>query len=257
MASITNISGVIITFNEERNIRACIESLQPVVEEVVVVDSYSTDNTEKVCLEMGVSFYQHEFEGHIEQKNYAMSLATYDHILSLDADERLSEGMIESIKGVKKNWDADGYVFNRLNNYCGAWLKRSWYPDKKLRLWDRKRGKWGGTNPHDKVVMENGTVRKLKGDILHYAYENLEEHYEQIKQFAIIAANAKYKKGKSANFIIHVLLNPVYKFFRRYIVKLGFLDGYYGFIFSGLTAYLNFMKYLRLWELNRTNGKSK
>ncbi|ELR73485.1 lipopolysaccharide biosynthesis glycosyltransferase [Fulvivirga imtechensis AK7] len=248
------ISGVVITYNEERNIEACISSMQDVVDEIIVVDSYSTDKTPEICVRQGVKFVQHPFEGHIEQKNFAMQQASYDHILSLDADERLSDQMKQSVLSAKNNWQADGYVFNRLNNYCGAWLRHSWYPDKKLRLWDRRKGMWGGTNPHDKVIVK-GEVTKLKGDILHYAYHNLEEHYEQVKKFAVIAAHAKFNKGKKVYFIIHVLINPWYKFFRKYVLRLGFLDGYYGFIFSGLTAYLNFMKYLRLWELNRNEKR--
>lgn len=256
MASSVHISGVIITFNEERNIKACIESLQGLVEEIVVVDSYSTDNTQKICEDLKVKFIQHEFQGHIEQKNYAMEQARHDFVLSLDADERVSESMKASILKVKGNWTADGYIFARLNNYCGAWLKRSWYPDKKLRLWDRRKGKWGGTNPHDKVILiEDAKIKKLNGDIIHYAYENLEEHFEQVKKFAIIAANAKFQKGKKANFVVHLILSPFYKFFRKYILRLGFLDGYYGFIFSAITAYLNFLKYSRLWELNRNQKK--
>ncbi|MEX2335953.1 MAG: glycosyltransferase family 2 protein [Fulvivirga sp.] len=250
------ISGVIITYNEERHIKQCITSMLEIVDEIVVVDSFSTDQTVEICKGLGAKVIQHPFEGHIQQKNFAMHQASFDHVLSLDADERVSSEMVASIKAVRENWQADGYVFSRFNNYCGTWLKHSWYPDKKLRLWDRRIGKWGGTNPHDKVVMNNGVeVRKLKGDILHYAYENLEEHYEQIKKFAVIAANAKFEQGKRVNFGIHVLLNPWYKFFRKYVLRLGFLDGYYGFIFSGLTAYLNFMKYLRLWELNRNKNK--
>lgn len=252
MANSVKISGVIITYNEERNIKACIESLHGIVDEVVVVDSFSTDNTQKICEELGVKFIQHKFFGHIEQKNYAMEQASYDVVLSLDADERVSEQMKAAVLEVKQNWEFDGYIFARLNNYCGAWLKRSWYPDKKLRLWDRRKGKWGGTNPHDKVVMQDGaTSKKLKGDLVHYAYDNLEEHFEQVKKFAVIAANAKFEKGKKANFVFHLILSPWYKFFRKYILRLGFLDGYYGFIFSAVTAYLNFLKYSRLWELNR------
>lgn len=252
--SSVQISGVIITFNEERNIAACIESMLPVVDEVLVVDSFSTDRTKEICLEMGVRFIEHEFKGHIEQKNHALDQANYNHILSLDADERLSEKMSQSILEVKKNWVHAAYSFNRLNNYCGAWLKWSWYPDRKIRLWDRRVGRWGGTNPHDKVVMNVSDAKQLKGEIIHYAYANLEEHYTQIKKFAIIAAESKFEQGKKSNFFIHVILNPWYKFFRKYILRLGFLDGYYGFIFSALTAYLNFLKYLRLWELNKNNG---
>ena len=246
------VSGVVITYNEQRNIHDCLESMKPIVDELVVIDSFSTDNTVSIAENAGARVIQHPFAGHIEQKNVAMKEAHYDIILSLDADERVSEAMAASIKQIKANWVGNAYSFNRLNNYCGAWLKRSWYPDRKLRLWDRTYGEWGGTNPHDKVIVQHGVrTLKLKGDILHYAYDNLEEHFEQVKKFAIIAANSKYQKGKKVNFVIHLIFNPFYKFFRKYILRLGFLDGYYGFIFSAVTAYLNFLKYARLWELNR------
>lgn len=252
------ISGVIITYNEERNIEACIRSLKGIVDEIVVVDSYSTDHTPEIATKLGAKLYQHPFEGHIEQKNYALGKASYDYILALDADERVSEEMKASILEIKNtHFEAGGYTFNRLNNYCGTWLKHSWYPDTKLRLWDRRKGSWGGTNPHDKVILKDGQSTKLNGDIHHFAYENLEEHIDQTKKFAIIAANAKFKQGKRTIFLIHIVLNPFYKFFRKYVLRLGFLDGYYGFIFSALTAYLNFMKYSRLWELNRNKSKNE
>lgn len=252
MSEQVKISGTIITFNEERNIKDCIQSLKPVVDEIVVVDSYSTDNTVNICKELGARVVQNKFEGHIEQKNFAMKCASFDHILSLDADERLSDLMQNSILETKSKWKYDGYSFNRLNNYCGKWLRFSWYPDRKLRLWDRRDGIWGGTNPHDRVIVQSGRVKKLKGNILHYAYQNLEEHYDQIRKFAGIAAHAKYKEGKSVNILVHLVLNPAFKFFKRYFLSLGFLDGYYGLVFSALTAHLNFMKYARLLELKRS-----
>jgi glycosyltransferase involved in cell wall biosynthesis len=250
MSTCVRISGVIITLNEEDHIRECIESLKPAVDEVLVVDSFSKDRTQEICEELGVRFLQHAFEGHIEQKNYAMRQAAFDHVLALDADERLSPEMLQSILEVKRSWSADGYAFNRLNNYCGTWLRHSWYPDRKVRLWDRRCGEWGGTNPHDKVLIR-GSVSNLRGDLLHFPYPNLEAHFRQLTQFAIIAANAKFREGKSSSLLFHVILGPWFKFVRRYVFRFGFLDGYYGFIFSALAAYVNFMKYLRLWELNR------
>jgi hypothetical protein len=175
-------------------------------------------------------------------------------VLSLDADERVSEGMKDSILKVKNSWQADGYRFNRLNNYCGSWLKHSWYPDSKIRLWDRRKGKWSGENPHDKVVIDNGKVEKLEGDIIHFAYSSVEEHLAQIIKFAVISANQKFSKKVKVNFFIHIILGPIFKFMKRYIFKLGFLDGYYGFIFSVLSALLNFLKYVKLWDLYR-HGK--
>lgn len=250
MSNPVKISGVIITLNEAKHIRACIQSMLPVVDEIVVVDSHSTDETPAICQELGVHFLQHPFGGHIEQKNYAMQQARYDHILSLDADERVSEKMTEAILSVKANWSAEGYAFNRLNNYCGHWLRYAWYPDRKTRLWDRRKGQWGGTNPHDKVVVQ-GKVDRLEGDLLHYPYATVDEHFEQNRKFAVIAAQSKFAKARQVRFLIDVVLGPCFKFLKLFVIKRGFLDGYYGFIFSALASYVNFMKYLKLWELNR------
>ena len=135
---------IIITLNEERNIGRCLESVNDIADEIVVVDSYSTDDTEKICKLYGVKFIQHRFDGHIEQKNWAINQAKYPHILSLDADEVLSPRLKASIKAVKENWEFDGYYFNRMTNYCGKWIRHSsWYPSRKLRLWDSRKGEWG------------------------------------------------------------------------------------------------------------------
>ena len=135
------ISGVIITYNEEEHIEKCLMSLTDVVDEILIVDSFSTDKTQGICEQFNVRFIQHKFEGYIEQKNYALSLATHDYILSLDGDEALSDTLKESILKVKQNWEHDGYYSNRMNNYCGQWIKHSdWYPDRKLRLFKKGSG---------------------------------------------------------------------------------------------------------------------
>ena len=141
------LSAVIITKNEEKNIARCLGFfIKIVADEIVVVDSYSTDKTEEICLNYNVRFIKHHFEGHIEQKNYALSQATYQHVISLDADEALDEEMQNSVLEVKKDWSFDGYTMNRLTNYCGKWIWHgNWYPDTKLRLWDKSKGQWGGT----------------------------------------------------------------------------------------------------------------
>jgi glycosyltransferase involved in cell wall biosynthesis len=241
---------VIITLNEERHIRACIESMLPIVDEVLVVDSFSTDSTPAICRELGVRFLQHPFAGYIEQKNIALQHATYDHVLALDADERVSATMASSIAHVKANWTADGYAFNRLNNYCGVWLRHAWYPDRKVRLWDRRLAQWSGVNPHDRVSLP-GQVTLLEGDILHFAYQHIAEHVDQIGRFARIAAAAKYKQGTSVHFFGQVVLGPWFKFFKLYILKRGFMDGAYGFVFCCLASTLNFLKYAQLWALYR------
>nr|WKN37165.1 glycosyltransferase family 2 protein [Tunicatimonas sp. TK19036] len=242
------ISVVIITYNEERNIERCIHSVKEVADEIVVVDSYSTDKTKEICRKLGVQFIEHPFEGYVQQKNFALAQATYDHVLSLDADEALSTELYESIVAVKQNWTYDAYRFNRLTNYCGHWIRHcGWYPDTKLRLWDRRKGQWGGTNPHDSVELNGETsLQKLKGDLLHYSYYNLEQHLQQINSFTTIAANNYYNKRKRVIPIIHLYLYPLLIFFNRYVLKLGFLDGVPGLMVCKSAAYYKFLKYAKL-----------
>src|SRR3990172_2864038 len=181
------LSVVIITFNEEKNIGRCLDSVKTIADEIVVLDSFSTDKTEELCKAKGARFFQHKFDGHIEQKNRAITFAKFPYILSLDADEALSEELKKSILEIKNNFSADGYYMNRLTNYCGQWIYHcGWYPDKKLRLWDSRKGKWGGINPHDKYELftSDTAARFLTGNILHYSYYSVEEHYVQAQKFS-------------------------------------------------------------------------
>lgn len=248
------ISVVIITLNEERNIAKCLDSVKAIADDVVVIDSFSTDKTEEICISHGARFVRHRFEGHIQQKNWAITQAKYPHILSLDADEVLSDELIEAIKEIKDNWKGDGYTMNRLNNYCGKWIRHTgWYPDRKLRLWDSRRGEWTGLNPHDRFEMQPGTtVGHLKGDILHYSFNSISEHIRQINKFSDISAMAKFSKGVSIP-LLFTLLRTLAVFLKKYFLKLGFLDGYYGFVISRLSAYGVFLKDIKLRELHRRN----
>jgi glycosyltransferase involved in cell wall biosynthesis len=248
----TSISAIIITFNEERNIARCIDSVKEVADEIVVVDSYSTDLTETICKEKGVRFVRNRFDGHIEQKNFAISQSTLPYILSLDADEVLSEELRNSILAIKNNPVADGYYFNRLTNYCGKWIRHGgWYPDRKLRLFNRAKGKWGGENPHDKLILHKGSKEEfLKGDLLHYSYYSLEDHLEQVNKFTTIGAQSAFNNGRSVNWF-SFLVKPVFKFFRDYVLRGGFLDGYYGFVIARISAHATYLKYAKLKELTR------
>ncbi|MBL7900332.1 MAG: glycosyltransferase family 2 protein [Crocinitomicaceae bacterium] len=252
------LSAVIITFNEERNIERCLKSLEGVADEIVVVDSFSKDSTKQICSGYPVKFVEHAFEGHIQQKNWAITQAENPYVLSLDADEALDETLKKSILEVKKNFTADGYTMNRLTNYCGKWVHHcGWYPDTKLRLWDSRKGKWGGTNPHDKYEMteKNAVIKHLSGDILHYSYYTIEDHYKQIKYFTDILAKAQYQDGKKAPLFV-VYLSPAVKFFKDYFIKLGILDGKTGFRICRLSAWATFQKYQKLRNLIRSNGLS-
>lgn len=245
------ISAVIITFNEEKNIGRCLTSLNGVVDEIIVVDSFSTDKTKEICLGGNATFIEHKFEGHIEQKNWAYTQASNDFVLSLDADEALTEELKKNILSVKNNWISDGYEFNRLNNYCGKWIRHcGWYPDVKLRLWDRRKGSWKGINPHDEFLIEEGEISFLKGDLLHYSFHTVDQHKKQIEYFSDLAAKALFDKGKNAS-VVTPLIKAVAKFVKSYFLKLGFLDGYYGLLISWLSAGAKFKKYAKLRGLNK------
>jgi glycosyltransferase involved in cell wall biosynthesis len=257
MANPVQISAVVITFNEERHIERCLKSVERVADEVIVVDSFSTDKTREICSGRNVKFIQHDFEGHIQQKNYAVSCAAHKQVLSLDADEELSDTLIQSIIAVKADWRCDGYAFNRLTNYCGKWIRYSgWYPDTKTRMWDRSKGRWGGVNPHDRVEMDDGCrVCHLTGDLHHYSYLTIKDHINQINSFSEIAARAAYARGIRAGLAADIVLNPFLTFFKKYILKLGILDGYEGFLIAIHTAYGKFLKYIKLRELERNRRK--
>lgn len=248
----TPLSVVIITFNEEKNLERCLQSIQEVADDVVIVDSFSTDKTKEIALKHNARFIEHVFEGHIEQKNWAITQAKYPHILSLDADEALDTTLIKSILSVKQNWLADGYTMHRLTNYCGKWIKHGgWYPDTKLRLWDSRKGSWGGVNPHDEYKLkDNGKVEKIKGDLYHYSYYTINQHIKQVNYFTDILAQQYFEKGRKASFT-KILVNPFIKFIGSYLFQKGFLDGFSGFIISMISAHATFLKYTKLWMLQK------
>ena len=244
------LSVVVITFNEERNIARCLDSVASIADDIVVVDSFSADKTEQLCKERNVRFVQHTFEGHIEQKNWAITQAKYPYILSLDADEALDDTLKSAIQKVKNNWLYDGYTMNRLTNYCGKWIKHcGWYPDKKLRLWDSRKGKWTGSNPHDRYELNREAKQMhLAGNILHYSYYTIADHDKQIEFFSTIGAKAYFKKGKTSTFFYR-FFSPVVKFLKCYVFNLGILDGYYGFLISSKSAYATYLKYKKLQRI--------
>lgn len=253
------LSVVIITYNEERNIARCLESVKDVADEIVVLDSFSKDRTKEICESYNVRFFEHAFDGHIQQKNRAASYASFTHILSLDADEALDEALIKSIFEVKQNWAYDGYYMNRLTNYCGHWVKHSkWYPDTKLRLWDKRKGYWTGTNPHDKYELFEGdkNTKHISGNILHYSYYTLEEHYKQVEYFSSIVSKAYVEKGKKAP-VYKLVLNPLARFVDQYILHLGFLDGRAGYLISKISAYATYLKYKKIREMYKLNSFAK
>jgi len=239
-----SLSVVIITFNEEKNIERCLQSVQSVADEVVVLDSFSTDQTLSICKKWGVRVEQHPFDGHIQQKNRALKLASNDLILSLDADEALSPLLRHSIEQWKKLEQPPAAWVNRRTNYCGQWINHSgWYPDRKLRLFDRQKAQWGGQNPHDKIVLSNSmpTVQ-LQGDLLHYSYYSVEEHLERARKYAQISAKAMLLRGKRP-FWVQQFWNPAMKWIKCYLLRGGFRDGKAGWTICKIAALETFWKY--------------
>lgn len=242
------LSVVIITYNEETNIGRCLLALQDVADDVVVVDSYSTDHTVEICRQHKARVIQHAFEGYVEQKNFATAQARYEYVLQLDADEVLTEPLRQSIRRAKNNWQAAGYTLARLTNYCGTWVRHGgWYPDRKLRLYDRRCGQWRGLLLHERYEVDtNQQVLSLDGDLLHYSYTSVEQHVAQLNRFTSIAADELALRGKNQVSLFHLLLKPSWKFVHGYFIRLGLLDGFAGLCIAAISAWGVFLKFAKL-----------
>ncbi len=245
------ISVVIITKNEERNILRCLNSVQDVADEIVVVDSGSTDDTAAICEQFGVKFVHQDWLGYSEQKNFANSLATNDWILSIDADEELSDELKQSIFKYKNQHMPHDIVFsmNRLTNYCGHWIRHcGWYPDRKIRIWNRTVGQWQG-EIHETLEFSTKVKEKvLKGDLLHYSFETAQDYENQQFKFAKMRGQHYFMKGKKhASF--YMVVSPIFSFIQHYFFQLGFLDGADGWHICLTTAKATRMKYKTLKEL--------
>ncbi|MDR1006007.1 MAG: glycosyltransferase family 2 protein [Bacteroidales bacterium] len=242
------LSAVIITFNEERNIERCLLSLQGIADEIIVVDSLSTDKTEAICRKFDVKFYKQEWLGYSAQKNYANSLASFPMILSIDADEALSEHLRQSIRAIKAEDNSKAYSFNRLTNYCGRWIKHcGWYPDTKVRIFN-KEIYWQGEQVHETLsIPPNMTIKHLKGDLLHFSYYSISEHLRQIDRFTDIAA-AESKNNRRKPCFIGIIARSKWKFVRDYFFKLGFLDGKMGYQVCKLSSWATYIKYAKIYE---------
>lgn len=244
------LSVVIITFNEEKNIERCLDSIQDIADDIVVVDSFSTDRTEEICNKYKLNFVQCKWEGYALTKNFANQLAKHDWVLSLDADEALSEELKLSILKLKKENQLVTANFNRLTNYCGHWIKHcGWYPDVKVRLFDRRTTLWKGII-HEELKFSNEVpIIHLSGDCLHYSYYTIEQHYKQADKFTTLAAQDLFEQGKNAA-VLKLIFSPFVKFLRDYIFNLGFLDGSAGYTVCRISAYATYLKYKKLRNLH-------
>ncbi len=246
------ISACIMTFNEERKIQACLESIRW-CDEIVVLDSFSTDRTEEICRRFTDRFFQQEWLGYVGQRNTIRGMATHEWVLFLDADEVVTPELRDEILAEFEsgaNADIAGYDFPRMVQYLGRWIRHGeWYPDRKLRLFRRSHGRSEGVEPHDKVAV-NGRVKHLAHPVMHFTYDDVRDHLETLNRFSSISAQQKFIQQQPFHWG-DVLFRPSLRFLKGYFLKRGFLDGFPGLIIATLSAYATFAKYVKLWELWR------
>lgn len=247
------ISATIITLNEEENIAEALESLAW-ADEIIVVDSESTDRTVEIALRFTEKVITQKWLGYAAQKNFATRQATHDWVFNLDADERLSAELQSQIATLKtaESPDVAAFEMPRKVYYLGRWIQHSgWYPDYKIRLYDRTRGQWVGKYVHESVKVD-GQVRRLDGDILHYTVRSASEHHQRLDRYTTLAAQEAFEKGRRASFAA-MMFAPFATFIKSYFLKLGFLDGIQGVAIAYFAGHYVFSKNLKLWELQ--NGK--
>jgi len=242
------LTGVVITYNEEANILACLESLS-FCDHFVVVDSESTDQTVAIAENFGAQVITQPFLGHVKQKQFATEQAPSDWVLCLDADERVGEQLKASILALvaQENPERWGYEVSRRSFHLGRWIKHGgWYPDRGIRLFNRSHGHWAGYDPHDKVEIQ-GEAGLLAGDLDHYVFKNLSHNVDKNNDYSSIMARDLSVGGKAPS-LFKLLVKPPFKFFECYVLKAGFLDGLPGFIIAVGAGYSMFLKFAKLWE---------
>lgn len=242
------ISAVLITYNEEHNIERCLRSLLPVADEIIVVDSNSTDKTREIAELLNAKVFIKDFMGFGDQKGYAISMTTHDWILSIDADEVLSEQLQKDILEAKKGPAHQGYTFNILTNYCGKWIHHcGWYPQPKLRFLNKNKGHINSNPVHEGFVMNDPTetVGTFGGDLLHYSYNSISDHNRKIQLYTELSARSSVQKGRTVS-LLKIIVAPRWIFLYHYIVRLGFLDGYWGYILCKNISYESFIKYTKI-----------
>lgn len=247
------LSAVVITYNEERNIARCLTSLKGIADELIVIDSESTDRTVEISKEHGAAVIHKPFLGYAGQRIFSDNAAANDWVLMMDADEWLSDELSQSIAAFKKAPAANACRFPRLNRYCGKWIRHgSWYPDKKIRLYNRTKGTWQGGNVHEYWLAHNKNekIHELKGDLLHDSFQSLSSHLKKINKYTDIAARDAVAMGKTTS-LFRIWASPKWTFLSNYIFRFGFLDGMEGYTIARISAFMTFMKYSKIRQYSR------
>ncbi len=262
------VSACIIAMNEVDRIRRCIESVSW-CDEVVVLDSGSTDGTQALCRELGARVIETDWPGWVKQKQRAAEAATHDWIFSLDADERVDDELRDALLALRATCLADdgttgladggtkplAFAVTRKVFFLGGWIKHGgWYPEWRTRLFHRGHAAWGGIDPHDRVETACTVKRVRDGNLEHYTWRSMEDYLDKTNRFSTVAANEKYKRGKRARWW-DICLRPAFRFFRMYVLRAGFLDGGRGLVLAILDSYGVFLKYAKLWNLRQHNAQ--
>lgn len=249
------ITSTIITFNEERNIARCIDALIPISDEIIVLDSFSTDRTIEICKSKDVRIEQREWKGYSNAKNHLNQLANHEYIFSVDADEAPDDILQNAISNIKEEGLTGVYEVNRLTNYCGKWIKHSgWYPDVKTRIFPKSISQWEGAYVHEELVVKGNPIAKnLDGHLLHYSYYSQKEHRERADKYSELTALKMYEKGKRVG-PMKPYISAFGRFVAMFFIKKGFLDGKAGFTIARISALSNIYKYKELRRLQHENN---
>ncbi len=244
------LSATLITYNEEANIEEALQSVHW-ADEIVVVDSGSTDKTIDICRRYTDRVFERPWTGFVAQKSHAVSLATHDWIFSLDADERVGPELQREIEQLRTaGLRPPGYRIPRVAFFMGRWIRHGdWYPDYQLRLFDRRRGRWRGGQVHESVQVD-GIPGVLRGDLRHYTYRSISDYLRRLETYSTLSAQDYLQKGRKAS-MLKVLANPLGAFVKGYLIKQGFLDGSPGLMVAVMGAISVFFKYAKLYELQK------
>lgn len=245
---------VVMTYNEAQNIERCLASVRTLADECLVVDSFSTDDTVARAAAMGARILEHPFHSYNAQRAFAAEQATHDFILALDADEYVSDELATSIQSAKQD-TTETYTFNRRNRIGNKWMRStSWYPDRKLRLFDRRRVRFEGSGGHDVIVPLTGiSTAHLSGDLLHHTSTDLHDRMQQVNKLTTASARHQFEQGKRGSYL-RLLVKPPVRFLVEYVLRGGFRDGFYGFTISRTAAMYVFLREAKLLEMNRSSN---
>lgn len=248
----------IVSFNEEKNLRRCLASAAGLAREIVLVDSGSTDATLEVAKEYGARVVHQDWLGYRDQKNVALDLCTQSWVLALDCDEEISEELRQSLLAFFEEGDALRYAGAEMARkvfFLGRWITHGdWYPDRKVRLFRREKARWGGSPEHDRVELEEGSVKRLNGDLLHYSFRDMAHYISKINGFADVFLERQKTDGTEWS-LAATVFRPWWRFFRAYVLRRGFMDGFPGFWIAIATAFFAFVRYSRKYEDEQRGGQ--